>query len=624
MMKYINGQLMVRFLGVILVTFATFASADSAPILRFSDLTNGPATGLNDGVGSGSIVTIWGQHLGSNNSAELRFVDSSGKSSTPHIYYWKDADGALPGGPADLYSSHRMQEIAFSIPAAAAGMGKIRITRDGKSSELPFLVRSGRIYHVKANGSDSASGSFGSPFATAAHAVGELKAGDTVYVHDSISELDDSRLIYANRPPASVNNQYAIVAYPGSQPVAESYQRVVATYNTAGFVIAKYTVRTGNRIDIESADPEAGFGEGGVTGRTSWGIQGSNDGRIVANRITDIEGRCPNSFQGAIVTGAGGSESELNTRSSNLKILGNYIHDFGCPQSDRFIHTTYISTRNYDSFDPEPFEFAWNRLDKNHTRNGIHIYDENIGNGGGPCASYTGDVLIHGNVVSNQRAAGFALGANCANNISNDWLLFNNVFINTGTGLHFPGNSNNLTHAIFVSDGGLSGNLKVFGNTVYRWGETDEVLNGLGGIQSAIGLRGGNLQISVITSGNVFVTPTDRAFIGTPFRDTDMLSRISGQDNVWFGPSSAETALVPNFDTNPHTDDPGLTTRRGDSILSVSGQLPMWAPVDKPSQWFLFDIYGNSRPTNTRIGAIADQTAVNESIPRPPVLLTGF
>lgn len=40
-----------------------------APILNFSDITSGPDTGLGDGYGSGAIVTIWGNNLGSSQGA---------------------------------------------------------------------------------------------------------------------------------------------------------------------------------------------------------------------------------------------------------------------------------------------------------------------------------------------------------------------------------------------------------------------------------------------------------------------------------------------------------------------------------------------------------------------------
>jgi hypothetical protein len=66
-----------------------------APRLNFSDLISGPSTGLGDGLGSGVIVTVWGQHLGSSQgSSEVVFTDSAGNElAAAHVYYWTNADG---------------------------------------------------------------------------------------------------------------------------------------------------------------------------------------------------------------------------------------------------------------------------------------------------------------------------------------------------------------------------------------------------------------------------------------------------------------------------------------------------------------------------------------------------
>src|SRR3990167_3385231 len=123
------------------------------PVLRFTDLISGPDTGLNDGLGSGVIVTIWGQGFGET-QGQVFFTDSLGvEREAAHVYYWKKADGTLPSGPADLWRSHLMYEVAFSIPAgSASGAGTIRIRKpnsgDYSVNTLPFTVRAGRILWV--------------------------------------------------------------------------------------------------------------------------------------------------------------------------------------------------------------------------------------------------------------------------------------------------------------------------------------------------------------------------------------------------------------------------------------------------------------------------------------------
>ena len=125
----------IIFFFVILVNLMGVPCFAMAPLLYFSDLVNGPKSGLGDGLGDGAIVTAWGVNLGSvQNSSKIYLKDSAGAIiEMAHTYYWKNADGILPGGPADLYTTHKMQEVAFSIPSAAAvGAGKIYVEVGGE------------------------------------------------------------------------------------------------------------------------------------------------------------------------------------------------------------------------------------------------------------------------------------------------------------------------------------------------------------------------------------------------------------------------------------------------------------------------------------------------------------
>src|SRR5690554_6599225 len=102
------------------------------PLPRFTDIISGPATRLGDGLGDGVIVTVWGQGFG-DQQGQVYFTDNLGvKRPAAHIYYWKKADGQAPGGPAQLWRSHLMYEIAFSIPSGSAtGPGVISVAKAG-------------------------------------------------------------------------------------------------------------------------------------------------------------------------------------------------------------------------------------------------------------------------------------------------------------------------------------------------------------------------------------------------------------------------------------------------------------------------------------------------------------
>ena len=159
------NSLLLLCLAILCALIAPIAAAEK-PLLNFTDLSNGPAVGVQDGQGSGAIVTLWGQNLGGNQgSSKIYFVDAKGVTRpVAHHYYWQNANGQLPGGPANLYESQMMQEVAVSLPDSSAGKGELYAVVAGlQSNRLPFTVREGAIYHVRPNGNNAAAGSFQQP-----------------------------------------------------------------------------------------------------------------------------------------------------------------------------------------------------------------------------------------------------------------------------------------------------------------------------------------------------------------------------------------------------------------------------------------------------------------------------
>lgn len=180
----------IKILLTSLLFFSVFsisakAAGQNGPVLNFSDIDSGPKTGNTDGIGSGAIVTIWGNNLGSAQGASKVYV---GGVEATAIYYWKDADGNLPGGPANLYTYHKMQEIAFSIPSAAPdGATTIKVTVNGADSNtLPFTIRAGNIKFVKGGGTNNPGcGAWSTPCASMFYLMqggnNAVAAGDIVY-----------------------------------------------------------------------------------------------------------------------------------------------------------------------------------------------------------------------------------------------------------------------------------------------------------------------------------------------------------------------------------------------------------------------------------------------------------
>lgn len=245
------------------------------PRLAFSDVVSGPASGLGDGLGSGAIVTVWGTNLGSNSNGSAVHFLSEGKRLQPsHVYYWKPADGMLPGGPANLYESHGLQEIALSIPHnAATGNGSIEVmTADGQTSnQLHFTVRSGRILWVAPNGNASNMKLLPTPCTFAApcafingninsgerpFGVGNarLLAGDTVYSRG----VAEPRFggggrdcgLFLRSVKGTLQQQVALVAYPGTLPIVRANNSGIEPYVSTAIVVSKFKVEVGELEDV--------------------------------------------------------------------------------------------------------------------------------------------------------------------------------------------------------------------------------------------------------------------------------------------------------------------------------------------------------------------------------------
>jgi len=379
---------MKRILLTILLIALFAGPASAAPVLCFSDLVNGPKTGLGDGLGSGAIVTVWGWNLGDSQGTSTITI---GGVTPVYIYYWKSADGTSPGGPAQLHTYHKMQEIAFSVPASVAdGAVNIQVVVSGVTSNtLSFTVAAGDIFWVgdtpggNAPNDTTGNGSFASPWATLGVAASKagVGAGDIIYGYDS-TEAGGIRI---NAKDGAENSLIAVVSYPG---------HMASIGYTAGYgSVTSYAVS--NKPDYWV------FSKLRCTTLVS-GIVPFCYSRVVGNEIWDgsTTGNTPNTDcaegSGGAITYGGDPNGYQD--GIGAKIFGNYIHDWGCASTSNQHHTVYFSVRNHGS-DIAPHEMAWNYFYNNHARQ-ISMYDEHQAWG------YTSQNLWHHNVVNGQ-AGGF-------------------------------------------------------------------------------------------------------------------------------------------------------------------------------------------------------------------------
>lgn len=616
-----NFALVVLLLNVFI---ATNVSAASPPRLAFSDLISGPSTGLGDGIASGVVVTIWGQNLGSSQSgSSIVFTNSLGDQFSPSlIYYWKNADGVLPGGPANLYKSHKMQEIAFSIPNVINGDSTIQVNVEGVlSNTLNFKVRDGKIFHVKSSGSNSSGdGSFNKPWKTINKALTTaLSPGSTIYVHDSIltGSTSNGKAIYWNKSAASggYGDQYAIVAFPNSQPSTESTSGA-SGYRTRGMLLSKIHFKSSTCNDTNGQPTKTDTNGDEVDckkDKTTFAVQGTAFGRIVGNAMTDRPGRCASGQQGAIYA-VGADKVE------GLQILGNEIYDYGCEGSNKFHHTTYLSIRTPGA-DVDAWRMSYNYLHDNQAKNGLHNYDQTSSSTStGECGNPIGDLVINDNVIVNQGGSAINVTTSKCKSWTSDIKIYNNIIINAGliaawNGINPLTADGPVTSSITIGDrkGGMISDVDIYHNTIYKWNDDDQAIGG----RSCFGLvgDGGNLK-SIKFRSNACITDKDLVFIGGDSAATcgtcdldGQMAKISGDFNAFYftGPTADRIRSVDPMHngslvfTNSIINDPKMTIF--ESSLEV--KLLSDSPARQTSSSFSdYDIYGRLRGTKAAAGAV--------------------
>jgi len=454
-----NFFLWIGLLGIVHQTMA----AD--PVLNFSDITSGPKTGNTDGFGDGAIVTIWGNNLGATQGTSKIYI---GNTEITQIYYWKNADGQLPGGPADLYTYHKMQEIAFAIPNNASdGLNQITVIVNGKTSNgLPFTVRSGNIYFIKSTGNDNTGdGSWDNPWRTMSNVLsgnGKLIAGDIVYVMEG-NIIGDINIGYTSNMQGTQENPYSVLVYPGTEfSISGSNIASFRNYNSLNYYwnFSKFNMETNYQAFSI--------------------FQGS---RVIGNNISG-----PNVNSGYSGWIGGGCAGTVPNNCGGQKIYGNEVHDYGKNDGsvNQFQHLFYISNRS--GIVAEGYDIAWNFLHDNPIYQGIHIYDQS------DCGGWSGSINIYNNIIKNQGGNSININFNCINGNNTAINIFNNITVTDEdfnlSGRSAPGSA----LRIEVSSDTV---VNVKNNTFVGWGNPNSVLNGITRFENNIFL--GNRDVDYIT-----------------------------------------------------------------------------------------------------------------------------
>lgn len=539
---------------------AVMASAQSGPVIFFSDLTSGPNNrGENVGGFSGAYVTLYGNFFGSPQSSSMVSLNGS---SCLRVVSW--------GTPWQWY-----QKIVVQLGSTCSS-GNFVVTVNGiASNPLPFVINSGHIYFVSANGSDGNGGSSTSPWKTIPHAVKNAgtSAGNIIYVRDGISQTSDDGEGW--KAALTLRNEWcrgtasepdALVAYPGAS---------VAIGTT-----------TGPESGVRSTGPSGGGGacQGAWTfaglqlrGSTGISLNGqsrtspSSNWRLIGNDIT-----CPN---------GNGATGCLETEyAAHVKAYGNNVHDTGVvgpPTASALYHGVYFST------DTNHVDFGWNTIANVHGCRGLQLHSSD----GYDLYDYS----IHDNVIHDTQCDGILLAT--TNPSQGQISVYNNVIYNAGKGPNNPertGAWNCIYLGTYTKRGPAgSGTIEVYGNTMYNCGSfaTPPYRDSNNGIQNA-----GNDPVRINIHDNIVYQNNTSA----PYFDNEnpLPDGIYGMNNIFFGIGPAPTSahVTGTIKGKPQFVNPGV-----DFHLSSASAANEAGSKIAPAATYDHD--GLRRPTPPTVGA---------------------
>ncbi|MFA5976328.1 MAG: choice-of-anchor Q domain-containing protein [Elusimicrobiota bacterium] len=445
------------------------------PALFYSDLTSGPNTGgQNNG---GAFVTIWGKGFGATRG-------------TGYV--------AVGGGPASNYPIWTDTKISFQL-GVSAQTGNIVVTNsNGSSNFLPFTVRSGNIYFVSTDGSNSNIGSHENPWRTIIHAKNTIIPGDIVYVENGVSQTtedtDNAAVNLGSHGTAA--NPKALIAYPGATVNigSPSLERGIGLWVTggAGGYLGKYWVISQFHLTSNGSVLPGGYG---------W--------RIIGNTLTAPSGD--------------GASAAIEGNGSGLRILGNELYNIGKSEPQKLYHNIYIDNNEVGTVASD-FEIGWNTIRDSTANRGIQFFS---GEG------YIENASIHDNVIYNLRGNGI----NINQNTQGVFNVYNNIIYNTAKGPDFLDGQTSYAGILISSNRNAS--VYLYNNLVYDSGYSPH--------ESDSGLLS-ILDGSVYIRNNIFYSN------GTTYAQylvPGSIDPVSSSNNLWCG-----NGAPPVWDTSALNSDP--------------------------------------------------------------------
>jgi hypothetical protein len=470
----------------LLIALAFSGCLFAKPVLFYSDITSGPKTGgeSNNGV----YVTVYGRNFG--------FTQGS-------------ASITVGGGAVASYKIWSDTKVAFQLGASAATGNIVLTNAYGSSNGLAFTVRSGNIFFASLTGNDSTgTGSFASPWRTIANLKNNLAAGDTGYVEDGVSQttVDDFAADIAITSGGSAGSPIALLGYPGATATIGT--------NSADFGLRTPAI-SGNKDHVV-------LGELVFRGSAAIDLVNVDDWRVVGNDFS-----CP--------LGGGQSACFHTDTATNLKYLGNYVHNIGdqAGSIDKFYHAVYFTTNS------NSIEAAWNTIVPNptaSTTSGGCRAMQFFSTGG----SDQFDLHVHDNVIHDSICDG--LNFSTVNPDAGTVEAYNNIIYHVGTGPD-PGNGGSQYSCIAVNGSAAhTNNAELYNNTMYDCGSRG--LTDAGALALGINTRLRNNIVSLVGS-EVYLVPSSLA----------TCSNFSGSNDLWNGGGTTPTCTTSNVTSAPQFVD---------------------------------------------------------------------
>lgn len=415
-----TGAKGLLFLALLLCAIS--ARAADPPVLFFTDLVNGPATGNSDTTyetNGGVYLTIYGNFFGATQGASTITLNGA---SCLHVITW---------GQTWLW----YQRIVVQLKSACTTGNLVVTTSNGTSNALPFTVNSGTIYYIAVGGSDSNSGTFASPFASVRHAVENvagLSAGNIVYARNGVVDSTDDGAGWTavltiggntNWCQGTASQPDALIGYPG------------ATAQVGPTTGSEYAMR--GDPTLTACPGNWTFGE--LTWRSS---DASSTGVDTINFIGDcdtLNGHTAtgvrfigNDISNVTPSGDSGEPAVFDVNcNSGMEVLGNYFHDMntGAPTTNVLAQGTYLST------DSNFLEYAWNETyNEGGGRTTLQVHSSPLGWRSTP-ADHTGYVQYGINIHDNKihKSVAECLVLDTISPAKGAILVWNNLFYDCGT-----------------------------------------------------------------------------------------------------------------------------------------------------------------------------------------------